>query len=126
MSWQAYVDDQMVATGFVDKGAIFGVDGSQWAITPGFAISPEEAAAITTAANTPSTVLGGGLTLQGHKYMILRADDSAIYGRKGNLGFCVVKTNQAVLLGHFGENVQPGQCNVVVEKLGDYLKENGY
>lgn len=27
-------------------------------------ISPEEAAAITTAANTPSTVLGGGLTLQ--------------------------------------------------------------
>ena len=30
----------MVGTGHVDKGAIFGVDGSQWAITPGFAVRP--------------------------------------------------------------------------------------
>jgi len=25
-----------------------------------------------------------------------------------------------------GENTQPGECNVVVEKLADYLRESGY
>ena len=28
----------MVATGFVDKGAIFGANGSLWAASPGFAV----------------------------------------------------------------------------------------
>jgi profilin len=36
MSWQAYVDQQLVGTGKVSRGAIFGLDGSTWAISPGF------------------------------------------------------------------------------------------
>ena len=38
MSWQSYVDDQMVATGHVLKGAITGLDGTVWATTPGFSV----------------------------------------------------------------------------------------
>lgn len=39
MSWQSYVDNNLVATGKVSKGAIFGLDGSTWAITPGFEVN---------------------------------------------------------------------------------------
>ena len=72
---------------------------------------------------------------------------------QGNEGACICKTNQAVLIGLYGlsrllrlnffinfmkifrgynplhvtgENQQAGQCNIVVEKLGDYLKESNY
>ena len=38
MSWQSYVDDQMVATKHVKQGCITGLDGTIWAITPGFAV----------------------------------------------------------------------------------------
>eukprot|EP00284_Hemiselmis_tepida_P018157 CAMPEP_0174915374 /NCGR_PEP_ID=MMETSP1355-20121228/987_1 /TAXON_ID=464990 /ORGANISM="Hemiselmis tepida, Strain CCMP443" /LENGTH=126 /DNA_ID=CAMNT_0016160247 /DNA_START=16 /DNA_END=396 /DNA_ORIENTATION=+ len=126
MSWQGYVDQQLVASGHVSKGAIIGLDGSQWAISPGFNLDPSEAAAIAAAARNPSSVLGGGINLQGVKFMVLRADDTAIYVRKGSDGACIVKTNQCVLIGLYGENIQAGQCNMVVEKLGDYLRENNY
>ena len=33
----------------------------------------------------------------------------------------VKKTNTAMVIGLFDEGVQPGDCNVVVENLGDYL-----
>ena len=39
MSWQEYVDTQLVATGQVSQGALLGVtDGSLWASTPDFMV----------------------------------------------------------------------------------------
>jgi len=37
----------------------------------------------------------------------------------------VKKTGQALVIGIYDEPVTPGQCNMVVEKLGDYLTEQG-
>ena len=34
MSWQAYVDDHLVATGKVAKAAIIGLNGAPWAQSP--------------------------------------------------------------------------------------------
>ena len=39
MSWQAYVDTNMVGTGKILKAAIYGHDGSLWATTAGFNVS---------------------------------------------------------------------------------------
>ena len=41
MCWQAYVDTNLLGTGKVNKAGIFGVDGSPWAISPGFSVSKE-------------------------------------------------------------------------------------
>lgn len=38
----------------------------------------------------------------------------------------IVKTKQALLIGHYPENVQPGQAATTVEKLADYLIGVGY
>lgn len=40
-------------------------------------------------------------------------------------GVCIVKTNRALLIGVYGAGMQPGNCNAVMEKLADYLIENG-
>ena len=37
MSWQAYVDSNLVGTKFVTQAAIFGHDGGKWAASAGFA-----------------------------------------------------------------------------------------
>jgi len=58
--------------------------------------------------------------------MTIRADNRSIYGKKGASGYCAVKTNQCVLVGVYNESIQPGQCANTVEKLADYLIENGY
>lgn len=39
MSWQAYVDNQLLATGKIAQAAIYGHNGSLWATSPGFSVS---------------------------------------------------------------------------------------
>jgi profilin len=38
----------------------------------------------------------------------------------------IVKTTQALLIAHYGENVQAGNSATTVEKLADYLIGLGY
>ncbi|MBA0555184.1 hypothetical protein Golob_014238, partial [Gossypium lobatum] len=40
---------------------------------------------------------------------------------RGTGGVTIKKTGQALILGIYEEPVTPGQCNMVVERLGDYL-----
>lgn len=39
MSWQSYVDDQLIATGMISKAVICGHDGNIWAQSAGFNVS---------------------------------------------------------------------------------------
>lgn len=45
---------------------------------------------------------------------------------QGKEGIVVVKTQQAILVAHYPETVQPGQATNTVEQLGDYLIGVGY
>lgn len=44
---------------------------------------------------------------------------------QGAGGACVKKTNQALIIGIYDEPMTPGQCNMIVERLGDYLIDQG-
>ena len=44
---------------------------------------------------------------------------------QGSGGITVKKTGQALIIGIYDEPMTPGQCNMVVERLGDYLVEQG-
>jgi profilin len=127
MSWQDYVTTNLVGTGFVAKGAIYGLDGNHWAISPGLNIKPDEIKkAIAGFSNGCSDLRANGLYFSGEKYLVIKGDDRSIYAKKGNTGVAMVKTGQAVLVGFYGDKTQPGQCNNTVEKLADYLIEQGY
>eukprot|EP01128_Nolandella_sp_AFSM9_P007704 TRINITY_DN42_c2_g1_i2.p1 TRINITY_DN42_c2_g1~~TRINITY_DN42_c2_g1_i2.p1 ORF type:complete len:149 (+),score=34.63 TRINITY_DN42_c2_g1_i2:67-447(+) len=126
MSWQSYVDNNLVGTGFISQGAIFGLNGAQWCTSAGFQISGPEAQALIAGFGDAGPLRANGLWLQGQKYLVLRADERSIYGKKGPGGVVLVKTGQAVLVGIYGENTQPGQASSTVERLADYLIETGY
>ena len=75
---------------------------------------------------TDQNSLGGSLFMGGTKYMVIAGDPGAVIRGKINHHQIVVKkTNTAMVIGMFEEGAQPGDCNVVVENLGDYLIGQG-
>eukprot|EP01110_Echinostelium_bisporum_P008175 TRINITY_DN2_c0_g1_i1.p1 TRINITY_DN2_c0_g1~~TRINITY_DN2_c0_g1_i1.p1 ORF type:complete len:139 (+),score=77.64 TRINITY_DN2_c0_g1_i1:38-418(+) len=126
MSWQSYVDDQLVGTGNIAKATIVGLDGNPWATTAGFALKAGEGAAIANLFKTPSNAFASGILAGGDKYLCIKADDRSIYGKKGASGVVCVKTTQAILVGVYGDATQPGAAANTVEKLADYLIGAGY
>ncbi|KAI9355112.1 profilin [Zopfochytrium polystomum] len=126
MSWQAYVDNNLVGTGKITKAAIYGQDGTPWAISAGFSVSPQEVTALIGGFTDPSALRAGGLHISGVKYFTLRADDRSIYGKQGASGAICVKTKQAVLVALYAEPTQPGEATKTVEALADYLISVNY
>jgi profilin len=56
----------------------------------------------------------------------LSAPPMSSYSLQGTGGVCVKKTGMSLIIGIYDEPMTPGQCNMVVERLGDYLVEQGY
>ena len=89
-------------------------------------------------------VQSSGLHVGGERYVVLKADDRSLYGKKvhtspettdrrlgltqtqGKEGIVIVKTTQAILVTHYPETVQPGSAANTVEQLADYLIGVGY
>lgn len=47
------------------------------------------------------------------------------FAMQGAGGITVKKTGQALIFGIYDEPLTPGQCNIIVERLGDYLIDQG-
>lgn len=73
----------------------------------------------------PSVLATGGLYLGGVKYLSISPDPAVIRGKKGQDGVTVKKTVSALVIGIYGEGVQPADGNIVVENLADYLTNTG-
>ncbi|GMI73055.1 profilin 5 [Hibiscus trionum] len=131
MSWQTYVDEHLMCeleTGNrLSSAAILGLDGSVWAQSAAFPkFKPEEIKAILKDFDEPGSLAPTGLHLAGAKYMVIQGEPGAVVrGKKGAGGVTVKKTGMALVFGIYEEPVTPGQCNMVVERLGDYLVDQG-
>ncbi|KAF9580915.1 profilin, required for normal timing of actin polymerization in response to thermal stress [Lunasporangiospora selenospora] len=125
MSWQSYLE-KLIKTGKVSKAAIFGFDGSVWAITPGYAPSTEEVKTLIENLSSLESQQAKGVVLEGLKYTVFSYSDTSAYLRKGNTGATVVKTEKTILIGHFDGTMQPDSSTPVVEALGDYIRNLGY
>ncbi|CCU98971.1 unnamed protein product [Malassezia sympodialis ATCC 42132] len=126
MSWQGYVDTNLVGTGKVTTAAIIGLKGGVWAASPGFNVSPEEQQAIIKGLDDPTPLQASGVYVNGKKYLTLQANPRSIYGKAAGDGVCIVRTSQAVLIGAYTSPLLPGDANKVVEGLADYLISVGY
>ncbi|KAG0266293.1 hypothetical protein BG011_002701 [Mortierella polycephala] len=126
MSWQTYVDSNLVGTGKVSKGAIYGLDGSVWATSPGFNVSGDEVKKLVAAFADSKNIAANGLFIEGVKYVYLRTVGDSIYARHSSTGVNITKAKTCILVGCYGENMQAADCNNVVEGLAQYLVNAGY
>eukprot|EP00850_Spirogloea_muscicola_P017477 SM000151S01465 [mRNA] locus=s151:76933:77716:+ [translate_table: standard] len=127
MSWQSYVDDHLMCDlpggGMLTSAAILGHDGVVWAKSDKFPdVTAAEVSAIMGEFNNPGHLATTGLYLGGVKYMMVAGEAGAVLrGKMGAGGTTVKKTSSALIIGIYDEPVTPGDCNVCVENLGDYL-----
>lgn len=126
MSWQSYVDDQLIATKVVKDALICGHDGNIWATSPGFGATPAELKTLIGNFGNTDVLAMNGVTLGNTRYMFLSGTDRVIRAKKGTSGIHVMKTVQAVIVCRYEEPIVPEQCAIVTEKLGDYLISVGY
>jgi len=126
MSWQAYVDDQLLKTGKIQRAAILGKSGGVWAASKEYKLTSEEQKAVTVAFSNLEATRAGGIRLGGKKYFTLSATEKSVYGKKGADGCVLVKTEQAILVAEYDAPNQQPEAVDVVEKLGEYLKSVGY
>ncbi|KAF8638456.1 hypothetical protein AX17_002190 [Amanita inopinata Kibby_2008] len=126
MSWQAYVDTNLVGSGRVTKAAILGLQGGVWASSAGFTLSPEEQKAVVSAYANQGRTQSSGLRLAGNKYFTLSVNDRSIYLKKAADGAVIVKTKQAILVGLYSAPIQAPEATPIVENLADYLISVGY
>eukprot|EP00002_Diphylleia_rotans_P009589 TRINITY_DN19978_c0_g1_i1.p1 TRINITY_DN19978_c0_g1~~TRINITY_DN19978_c0_g1_i1.p1 ORF type:complete len:127 (+),score=29.35 TRINITY_DN19978_c0_g1_i1:88-468(+) len=126
MSWQAYVDSNLVGSGNLAQGAILGAAGGVWAASAGFSITAAEVSALVAGFASTSSFQASGVNVAGVKYMFLRGDERTVQAKKGATGVVLVKTKQSILVGVYNDKQQPGAATLTVEKLADYLIENGY
>merc|ERR1719281_2262699 len=126
MSWQSYVDDQLLATKMVSKAAICGHDGNVWATSAGFGVTAPELKFIATNFGNMSVMPMSGINVGGTKYMFLSANDKVMRGKKGTSGVHIMKTVQAIIVCVYHEPIVAEQCANTTEKLGEYLIGVGY
>ncbi len=126
MSWQAYVDSNLVGSKGASKAAIFGHDGSKWATSAGFNPTADEVKKIVAAFKDAAGIRASGVIVGGVKYFAVKADERTIYAKKGAEGVCAVKTSKAVLISVHDDKITTPQCSKITEALADYLIEQGF
>ncbi|OIW09019.1 hypothetical protein TanjilG_05995 [Lupinus angustifolius] len=108
--------------------AFIGHDGSAWGESSKFPkFKAEEIEAIMKGFDEPNILATNGLYLGGTKYNVIQGENGAVINAKqGRSGISVKKTNKAVVIGIFEEPMAPEECSKIVDKLGDYLIDQGF
>jgi hypothetical protein len=135
MSWNSYTD-QLLQSGF-KKAGIYGFNGGKWAASGGINVTDKEAVNLVKGFGESNSALKqSSPTVEGKKYMIVQVGDNYIYGKETKskeeaeknpaLGLSCFKTGKAIVIGLYDKNLQAGNANSAVEKMGQYLIDNGY
>lgn len=91
-------------------------------------LAPEEAhkLADTFAGELSPSLFRTGLSLEGVKYLIERAEGRTLYARHGTTGVCAAKTKRCVIVAFHTQEMEMGRCACTVERLAEHLIECGY
>ncbi|KAE8337191.1 hypothetical protein BDV24DRAFT_154511 [Aspergillus arachidicola] len=124
MSWQDYVDHQLIKQGLA-HAAFIGDDLAVWASSEGFYLSEAERQAMFDAFKNPYHVYESGLDLAERHFSAVVADDRIIKVTQGKNGAMLVKMKSFIIVGEYGA-LPPVQAQHFISKVADYLTSAGY
>ncbi|KAN0006622.1 hypothetical protein ACTFIU_003338 [Dictyostelium citrinum] len=125
MDWQTYIDEQLLPNGLCSAAIISSNDGSIWAQSPKIGLNKAECDSLIALFKKPEEVFSKGVVVGGIKYMGIKGDQTSIYGKRGATGCVLVKTTKCIIIGVYDEKMHPANATNSVEKLGDYLRDDG-
>jgi len=128
MSWQAYVDQSLLASGKVQRGGIYDGAGNPWAYSPGFAAQINEVHTVSSSMaqnDNCGYLVSSGVRVEGVKYMFVRGDEKFVYAKNGASGVVFVKGSTGnctfVVVGYHDGSVSSGECETVVTNLVQHI-----
>ncbi|KAB8279778.1 profilin [Aspergillus minisclerotigenes] len=124
MSWQDYVDHQLIRQGLA-HAAFIGEDLAVWASSEGFNLSEAERRAMFDAFGNPDHVYESGLYLTGRHFHPVAADDRIIKVTQGRNGAMLVRMKSFIIVGEYGD-LAPAQGQHFINKVADQLTASGY
>lgn len=122
-SWQSYVDDQLMRSGFFKGCSILGHDGNTWATSTYFRLNPQESFEVLRQLTDPGSFTP--ITINAESFVITISNDMSLGGRNAMNFFWSSKTNKTAIV-CVGPAEYRGPGSATVEKLADYLREIGY
>jgi profilin len=128
MSWDSYIQDQLLATNHIKHAVICGHDGNIWAKSADISVDPADLKTFITNFNQSGqeNFKTSGAKMGGQKYMYLSSNEKVARFKKGTSGIHTIKTTQAFIICWYIEPTMPEQAASITEKLGDYLIQVGY
>ncbi|KAJ3444365.1 profilin [Anaeramoeba flamelloides] len=124
MSWQEYLNNNLVNTGTVSSACILSLTGEMYASSEDFSLSSGEGHKLVQAFEDYTTILATGFYVSEQKFMVSRAEQNMILGRAGEKGIICIKTNQTIVVGIYNENTLEALKSV--KKLAGYLTKQEY
>ncbi|CAB4062845.1 DHX16 [Lepeophtheirus salmonis] len=124
MSWESYVQEQLVATKMVTQAVICGHDGNILAQSLGFAVTAAELKTLASMYGSAEMLAQNGIVIAGTKYMYISSTDRVVRAKKGKGGIHCMKTTQAIILSvsvYETRQSYPNKPPQSRKKLGDYL-----
>ncbi|KAK6812261.1 hypothetical protein RU639_012057 [Aspergillus parasiticus] len=124
MSWQDYVDHQLIEQGLA-HAAFIGEDLGVWASSKDYNLSREERQAMFDAFQDPNKLYKSGLDLAGQHFGPIAADDRIVKVGKENNGAMLVRMKGFIIMGEYGA-LAPAQAQYFINKVVDHLTAGGY
>ncbi|MFH4977862.1 hypothetical protein AB6A40_004571 [Gnathostoma spinigerum] len=125
MSWNTYVDSNLIATKNVTKAAIFRSDGQILAKSGGFNILNSEAKAAAAAFNKKDDAYAHGLIIGKRKYLVVIVEPGLIIGSTHEEGFFIYKTKENFIISFYGDRMTAAKCRLTTGRLADYFLSQG-
>ena len=125
MSWNTYIDN-LLAEKTIQHAALIGLDGSVWAKSAAFNVTPAELQTFASNFNRQEYFQANGMTLAAIRYVFLSGAERVVRGKKDKSGVHCFKTDKGIIIGVYAEPTTPPQAASAVEKVGEYLISTGY
>ena len=127
-TWGDYIL-KLLERGYVTDAALHGVkDGKRWATSPEFEVLPEEAKVVVDGFVDEEKLRQNGVHIAQIKYIVTYADSKLIVGEDASSGAgCVLfKCHTCVIIATHSKTIAAAQCQNVVERVGEFLRNKGY
>ena len=128
--WQQYIDQEMSGSGYCKNCCILNSDGSHLASSIQGKLDKSDMVGVIGFFNDPKKrVNGSKVTIRGTDYLLDLANERTVllsHISKDNSGYVFVKTRQIILASTYDDYITQRQCDLVLEKLADYLIQKGF
>lgn len=126
-TWQDYVDNVLISSGYASQAAIFSTDKlQQLATSKNFNLHTEEIKTILKGFLEPEILIRKGVILGEQKFTYTSCDALMVTGKCYKSGCVIARCRRCVIVTVYEDTMNCSSLMALVHKLADHFKEHGY